>query len=200
MTLEESLQCLRAIRDVAMATVDENGDPQVRIIDMMLAEGEKLIFCTARGKDVYRQLSVTGKVAVTGMDPHYRAIRLNGTVERLQEQKEWIDRIFAANPSMNAIYPGENRYILEAFSITPQEVESFDVGKEPLVRENILQRAGREKGFLISDQCIGCGTCAADCPQQCIEVGEPYRIVQSHCLHCGLCQENCPVSAITRKG
>jgi len=54
MTAEACIKLLREIKDVAFATVDEEGHPQVRIIDVMIAEGEKLYFCTERGKDFYR--------------------------------------------------------------------------------------------------------------------------------------------------
>ena len=49
------------------------------------------------------------------------------------------------------------------------------------------------------EDCISCGLCARNCPQQCIEEGTPYMIRQEHCLHCGLCAENCPVQAIAKR-
>ena len=54
----------------------------------------------------------------------------------------------------------------------------------------------KPKGFIISNQCIQCGLCQKNCPQQCIS---NYQIQQEHCLHCGLCYENCPVQAIESK-
>ena len=66
MKAQDCLQILREIKDVAFATVDEQGQPQVRIIDVMLVENGKLYFCTARGKDFYRQLEANGQVAVCG--------------------------------------------------------------------------------------------------------------------------------------
>ena len=53
-TAQKCLDILREIKDAAFATVDESGKPQIRIIDVMLAENEKMYFCTARGKDFYR--------------------------------------------------------------------------------------------------------------------------------------------------
>ena len=29
--------------------------------------------------------------------------------------KEWVDKVFQHNPGMNEVYPGESRYILDAF-------------------------------------------------------------------------------------
>ena len=113
-----------------------------------------------------------------------------------------IDRIFRENPSMNDVYPGESRYILDPFCIADGSIEVFDLGKTPIERESFVIGKGKtpEKGFRITDQCIGCGTCAAGCPQQAIEEGTPYRIRQNNCLHCGLCFENCPVHVIRRLG
>ena len=68
MTVQECLQILRDVKDVAFATVDEKGVPQVRIIDVMLVVVENLYFCTARGKDLYRQVISFGRVAVTGLN------------------------------------------------------------------------------------------------------------------------------------
>ena len=70
------LQMLREIKDVAFATVDEKGKPQIRMIDVMLVEDEKLYFCTARGKDFYAQLMRDENIAITGMNREYHIICL----------------------------------------------------------------------------------------------------------------------------
>lgn len=184
MTAEACIKLLREIKDVAFATVDEEGHPQVRIIDVMIAEGEKLYFCTERGKDFYRQL----------MSNEYTAITIS-------DQKMWIDRIFEENPMMNDVYPGESRYISEAFCIEDGLLEFFDLGNIPIYRERftIGKIKKEEKGFWITEACIGCGTCRDVCPQKCISEGKPYKIQREHCLHCGLCEEQCPAGAIQRK-
>lgn len=202
MDVEKCLEILRTVKDVAFATVDERGLPQIRIIDVMLIGKEALYFCTARGKDFYSQLMKSGHVAVTGLNDEYQMVRLTGKAHRLTDQKQWINRIFEENPSMNAFYPGESRYVLEPFCIDNGEIEWFDLGKQPIVRKSFSlgQNLVRQKGFEITDRCIGCGKCQKTCPQQCIENGSPCRIRQEHCLHCGLCYENCPVQAIVKRG
>ena len=141
----------------------------------MLVEEGRLFFCTARGKDFYAELLANSAVAVTGLNDKWQTVRLMGRAERLAdvEQHTMIDRIFEENPLMNEVYPGETRYILEAFVIAEGSIEFFDLGKSPICRESLaLGKAPvTEKGFFITEACIGCGTCASLCPQQCIEDG-----------------------------
>ena len=201
MTAQNCLEMLREIKDVAFATVDETGLPQIRIVDVMLIEHGKLFFCTARGKDFYRQLMCSPNVAVTGMNRQYQMVRLNGIAKKLAEQKKWIDRIFDENPSMNTVYPGESRYILEPFCIDNGEIEFFDLGVSPISRQSFSLDNSAEvyKGFHITETCIGCGKCRKVCPQQCIAKGKPYKIRHEHCLHCGLCAEQCPTNRIVKE-
>ena len=51
--------------------------------------------------------------------------------------------------------------------------------------------------FVISDECLSCGTCAAGCPAEAIDMGAAhYEIDQDKCLQCGTCAASCPAEAI----
>jgi len=50
--------------------------------------------------------------------------------------------------------------------------------------------------YKISDECISCGACAAECPVSAISEGAgKYVIDADTCIECGACAETCPVGA-----
>ncbi|MBQ8935771.1 MAG: pyridoxamine 5'-phosphate oxidase family protein, partial [Oscillospiraceae bacterium] len=83
MSVQHYFGMLRAMKDVAFATTAEDGTPRVRIIDVMLVEDEKLYFLTASGKDFYRELMTTGRVAITGLNKEWETVRLWGKVKNV---------------------------------------------------------------------------------------------------------------------
>lgn len=197
------LRFLRAIRDVAFATVDADGLPSVRVIDVMAVTRERLYFLAPRGKAFHEDVVRERFVAVVGQAPDYRTCRFRGKVahpEGAAAQRALVDAIFDLNPSMSLLYPGESRYICDVFYIEDGEGEYFDLGQSPIFRKPF--KIGGEPDvrgtFRVTDACTGCGTCASACPERCIEPGSPYEIDQSHCLRCGICREACPAQAIEK--
>jgi len=50
--------------------------------------------------------------------------------------------------------------------------------------------------YQITDSCISCGTCEAECPVNAISAGDTkYEINAEVCLECGACASVCPVEA-----
>ncbi|MBO5077463.1 MAG: 4Fe-4S binding protein [Clostridia bacterium] len=50
--------------------------------------------------------------------------------------------------------------------------------------------------YKISDDCISCGACAAECPVEAISEGDgKYEIDAELCIECGNCAQVCPVEA-----
>jgi ferredoxin len=50
--------------------------------------------------------------------------------------------------------------------------------------------------YKITDECISCGACAAECPVEAIAEGDgKYEINPDVCIECGNCAEVCPVGA-----
>jgi len=51
----------------------------------------------------------------------------------------------------------------------------------------------------ITDDCIACGACVAECPVDCIEEGDIYVIDEDVCTDCGACEDVCPTEAIKER-
>lgn len=50
--------------------------------------------------------------------------------------------------------------------------------------------------YKISDACISCGACEAECPVSAISAGDTQYLIDSNaCIDCGACSGVCPVDA-----
>ena len=198
------------IHSAVFSTIDENGLPDARVIDIMLTDSDSLYFITAKGKKFYRQLMEQQFAAVSGMTGgnnslDKKAISVRGKIRNIGKDK--LGEVFAENPYMHEIYPSmESQNALEVFQMYEGQGEYFDLSVKPIYRDTFYlgENPGNhteEHGFYITENCIQCGKCFSECPQSCIVVTEGKVLInQAHCLHCGRCYEICPEKAILKRG
>ena len=193
------------IHTTIVATVDDEGLPVTAAIDMMDYDEDGLYFLTAKGKSFYDRLGKREFLALTAIKGEDTmssvAVSVRGKVRELGYGM--IPELFEKNPYMHEIYPTEeSMQALTVFQIYEGTCEWFDLSKKPIERASFTFGGShkKEEGYFITDACIGCGSCTAVCPQQCIDTGDiPHVIRQENCLHCGNCMTACPVGAVEKR-
>ena len=203
-TIDYLRYIVEEVHTVIVATVDDGGLPVTSAIDMMDYDESGLYFLTAKGKSFYSRLKDKGYMSLTGIKGEDTmscvAVSVRGKVKEIGS--DHLPKLFAKNPYMSEIYPTEqSRQALTVFKLYEGNGEWFDLSKKPIERASFSFGNAKEKqdGYLITDSCIGCGSCVEVCPQSCIITDDiPYVIEQEHCLHCGNCHSVCPVGAVIR--
>lgn len=193
------------IHSVVVATIDNKGLPQTRVIDIMLVDDNSIYFITAKGKEFYHQLMKQKYVSISGMSGgegslDKKAISLRGKVKNMGQNL--LEKVFEENPYMKEIYPQiESRSALEVFRLYEGQGEFFDLSTKPINRASFVigNSHMEDYGYIINDKCQACGLCVSKCPTNCIQAGEKYKIIKNNCLHCGNCYEVCPYEAINKK-
>ncbi|WP_298364343.1 4Fe-4S binding protein [uncultured Lutibacter sp.] len=192
------------IHSVVIATTDENGLPCTRVIDMMMHDDDAVYFLTAKGKAFYKQLMEKPYVSLSGLTTgngtmDKKSISISGAIRNIGSEK--LEEIFEKNPYMATIYPSdESRTALEVFCLYKGQGAYFDLSTKPITRGSFSLggKTIQNYGYFITEDCTGCGLCVEKCPQNCISVGEPYKINQDNCLHCGNCFSVCPEKAVIK--
>ena len=193
------------IHTAIVATVDDEGLPVTAAIDMMDYDENGLYFLTAKGKSFYDRLVKRGFLALTAIKGEDTmssvAVSVRGKVQELGYGR--IPELFEKNSYMHKIYPTEeSTHALTVFQIYEGAGEWFDLSKKPIERASFTfgNAQKKEEGYFITDSCIGCGSCVAVCPQQCIDNTDiPHVIRQENCLHCGNCLTTCPAGAVEKR-
>lgn len=200
MNAEICLQKLKKVGVLSFATVDENGKPQIRCISAIHYDNDGMYFFTARGKNFCRELLNNPQVQILAYTKFKEMIRLSAKAYPASEQQNKIDKIFAEQPYLKNVYPGDTNKIGIIFEIKDAQIEYFNLGVKPIFRETYTlgSAAAETKGYTITNKCISCQKCVSVCPQGAIDKGMPNTIRQENCLHCGACYEICPVKAVER--
>lgn len=69
------IDLFRSVKIASAATIDSEGHPQSRIINVMIAAEEGMYLVTSKGKPFYQQLVTTGEIALSAMCPDCQSLR-----------------------------------------------------------------------------------------------------------------------------
>lgn len=203
------------IHSTIIATIDSEGKPVTRVIDIMLVDHNTFYFLTAKGKDFYEQLMKQKYISLSAYyggetydkkeaSIHMKSITIKAYVKNIGTNK--LDEIFKENPYMNEIYPSdETKMALTVFCAENGVGEFFDLTTKPITRNffylgsNSQFEIKNKRGYFINENCVCCDACIRVCPQSCIEKATFYRIIQENCIHCGNCLKVCNFDAVVRR-
>ncbi len=70
--------------------------------------------------------------------------------------------------------------------------------KQPFkyLERDLNVKGEKQMAHSINDECVACGTCLEECPEEAITEGDIYVIDTAKCTDCASCVEVCPTDAI----
>lgn len=190
------------IHSTVIATVDGEGRPVTRVIDIMLTDEKSLYFITAKGKAFYAQLMENPYIAISGMcggegTMNKKAVSIRGKAENIGSEK--LKEVFEQNPYMAEIYPQEeSRTALEVFRVSEGAGEFFDLSVKPIFRDTFLlggNAAGKGSGqaeYNRYGQPEGTGVDRQTQPA--LQPGGYF--ITDQCRGCRICYSKCPQKCI----
>ena len=125
-----------ACRDALAGNCGRNGAPQIRCVSAVHYESRAIYFLTARGKEMARQLMADGRVQTLVHTRFNEMIRMSGVATPAldSEQVYWRDVIYAEQPYLANVYPGDTRDINIIFKVENIVLDYFNLGVRPIER------------------------------------------------------------------
>ncbi|MBG9977369.1 pyridoxamine 5'-phosphate oxidase family protein [Ruoffia tabacinasalis] len=101
------------------STVDSEGLPQARYINVGVGNEKGIFFMTSPKTGFYQQLEAKPEVSITGMaksEKGIEVIRVSGSIRKVG--KEHLKEILKDNPYVNDVYPDEaDQQSVQAFQL-----------------------------------------------------------------------------------
>ena len=122
--MREVLDFLAANTTVFLATSDQ-GEPRVRPFQFQFESKGRLWFCTARTKEVYRQLRQNPALEISCTAKDMTTLRLKGEAV-MDDDMSVKERIIKENPMVRGIYGAADNPDFAVFSIDRGTAFMFD--------------------------------------------------------------------------
>ena len=89
-------------------------------------------------------------------------------------------------------------YVIFLLRLTPELRD--DVWRTKLKAFLIRLKQENTMAYKISDQCVNCGACESECPNEAISENGNARVIDAEkCISCGACASACPTEAISEE-
>lgn len=116
-----------------LSTVGLDNKPKVRPFQFMLAQDNKLYFCTSSQKDVYKELEKNPYIQLSACSSAFAWIRLSGKVV-FDNNIDIKNKIIETNDLVRNIYKTGDNPIFEIFYLENAEAAIADFsGNEPKI-------------------------------------------------------------------
>jgi len=123
--MDEVLEFLKANPTYFLATVDADGNPQVRPFGTCAKVGDTLYIQTGKVKDVYKQMKAHPEIALCGWDGKGTWLRIEATAVE-DDSVETNTAVLAEYPSLQARYtPGDGNCTVFALTHATASFCSF---------------------------------------------------------------------------
>ncbi|PKQ68532.1 hypothetical protein BZG01_04805 [Labilibaculum manganireducens] len=131
--MKDLIKLLNQHKDLALATVNDQGSPKVRIFRIMQLNEQELFFSTAKNKEVYLQLKENPKVEMVSWHDKV-SIRVAGKAF-FDVSDEMQQKIFEESKTLQEIYLSVDNPNLTFFRVKIEWAELFDLNSIPPRRE-----------------------------------------------------------------
>jgi uncharacterized pyridoxamine 5'-phosphate oxidase family protein len=131
--MKDLIELLSQHKDVALATVNDQACPKVRIFQIMRLNEKDLFFSTAKSKEVYFQLRENPKVELVSWHNNV-SIRIAGTAI-FDVSEEIRKEIFENSNILQEIYQTCDNPNLIFFRVTIEWAKLVDLNSNPPHRE-----------------------------------------------------------------
>ena len=192
--LEKAFSLMDTYHFMPTSTVS-GGHPESRIIDFQRLRDGRMLFMTSKGKPFYRQLCENPEIVACMAIDNWYSLRIRAFVKEVTDDKAIWDEYFESNPGTMKMYRN-NLGLVAIFLLDKGDGEMFHLYDSERIRRVRFGFGGMEPRpltYRITDACIGCGTCAANCVEQAIDLKEDgkYAIRYVDCDDCGICYTKC---------
>ena len=142
--MKEILDFIWKNRDLALATVGEDGKPKVRVFQVMGIEDGRLLFATGPHKRVYAELQGNPAVEILAFRGDV-SVRISGCA-RFVDDADTQERIYRGNEILQRLY--SRAQDLAYFSVEIENLDYYDLATNP---PTFRHYDGASGGFRVLD-------------------------------------------------